>query len=475
MPEICPIFSKTCCSKQNQIECSTCHCWIHHGNRLNCSGLTDCEFSLHLNDSSKFFECDNCISGDTLKTFSHLPQFDLPTFDSNNPVNIFTSAKVNHKEFISNCSRIEDFLNISDHVVDDVLSVVNSKYYGVDEFNSLKFDVPSSFKLCHVNIASLDCHIDDLRLVLSRLKYKFDIIGISEHKINSYASNNIDLDGYNPFIFEPTETTHGGTGFYIRDNINFIERSDIELTSPGNFESKFIEIKFENKNLVIGCIYRHPNSQISVPNFCEEHLDPILIKIANDNKQCILMGDFNVNLLKSDSDTAISLFYNTLTSHHYSPFVLQPTRLRSKTLIDNIVFNSLEYDSKSGNLLIEISDHLIQFLVLEGFVKASKPPKIDLFKRDFKNFNEREFNEEVINKVDWNNVCKLNQKNPDISCKNFYDTLNFHLDEYAPYRKVTKKELELMQNPGLHLIFYINVNIEMIFSSLLLRKQIKQK
>ena len=121
--------------------------------------------------------------------------------------------------------------------------------------------------------------------------------------------------------------------------------------------------------------------------------------------------------------------------------------MRSKTLIDNIVFNSLEYDSKSGNLLIEISDHLIQFLVLEGFVKASKPPKIDLFKRDFKNFNEREFNEEVINKVDWNNVCKLNQKNPDISCKNFYDTLNFHLDEYAPYRKVTKKELELMQKP----------------------------
>ena len=156
--------------------------------------------------------------------------------------------------------------------------------------------------------------------------------------------------GYNPFIFEPTETTHGGTGFYIRDNINFIERSDIELTSPGNFESKFIEIKFENKNLVIGCIYRHPNSQISVPNFCEEHLDPILIKIANDNKQCILMGDFNVNLLKSDSDTAISLFYNTLTSHHYSPFVLQPTRLRSKTLIDNIVFNSQEWKSFNWNI-----------------------------------------------------------------------------------------------------------------------------
>ena len=54
----------------------------------------------------------------------------------------------------------------------------------------------------------------------------------------------------------------------------------------------------------------------------------------------------------------------------------------------------------------------MQFLVLEGFVKEKKLPKIDLFKRDFKIFNEREFNDEVMNKVDWNNVCKLNQKNP---------------------------------------------------------------
>ena len=92
----------------------------------------------------------------------------------------------------------------------------------------------------------------------------------------------------------------------------------------------------------MGCIYRHPTSKITVCKFSEGYLGPILSDIAKENKQCILMGDFNVNLLKSDSDEAVSLFYNTLTSHHYSPFVLQPTRLRSKTLIDNIVFNSLE-------------------------------------------------------------------------------------------------------------------------------------
>ena len=68
---------------------------------------------------------------------------------------------------------------------DDVLSTstIKSKYYNIKEFNSLKPDYHSSFRMFHVNMASLNKHIDDLRLIISLLEYKFDIIGISEHKI----------------------------------------------------------------------------------------------------------------------------------------------------------------------------------------------------------------------------------------------------------------------------------------------------
>ena len=59
----------------------------------------------------------------------------------------------------------------------------------------------------------------------------------------------------------------------------------------------------------------------------------------------------------------IQKLLNFYPSTFFTPFILQPTRLHSKTLIDNIFFNSLEYQSVSGNLLIEISDHLIQFLI----------------------------------------------------------------------------------------------------------------
>ena len=79
---------------------------------------------------------------------------------------------------------------------------------------------------------------------MTSLNFNFHIIGISEHKIrkDTLPSNNISIPGYEEFIFETIETTYGGTGFYIKDNIDYITRKGLQINSPGNFESIFIEI-----------------------------------------------------------------------------------------------------------------------------------------------------------------------------------------------------------------------------------------
>ena len=141
--------------------------------------------------------------------------------------------------------------------------------------------------------------------------------------------------------------------------------------------------------------------------------------------------------------------YSTITCLLISllHIILQPTRLQSKTLIDNIFFNSLEYQSNSGNLLIEISDHLIQFLILEGFIKEINFTEINLYKRDLSHFNEKEFDEVVINGMNWEHICDLEKNDPEFSCKNLFDTFNFQLDEFAPYKKVKRNEYKLMLKP----------------------------
>jgi exonuclease III len=421
--------------------------------------LTETEFENHQNDPDIPFECDHCISIKIAKEnnsyFIRLPFpiecedniFGKPEAKRAPDITSMSSSQL--KKFIHECESIDKQLSSDDDNNDEfVTSTVNSKYYNVSNFNKIKVDKKSSFSLIHVNIASLNKHFDDLHELLSRLKIDFDVIGISEHKIgkDSRPSNNISLLGYDEFIFEPTGTTHGGAGFYIKNGLDYIVRHDLKLNTPSFFEAMFVEIILpDRKNLIVGCIYRHPSE--SIREFSAENFEPILNKINKEKKECALMGDFNVDLISSTGNNAASEFFNTMSSYFYTPFILQPTRLRSKTLIDNIFMNSLEYTATSGNILRELSDHLVQFLILEGFSKERSLPDTNIFKRDMTNFCDREFEDAVINGLNWEEICMLRFNDSNVAFSSFYNNVNFHLDEMSPYKKVTLKEYRLMLKP----------------------------
>ena len=146
-------------------------------------------------------------------------------------------------------------------------------------------------------------------------------------------------------------------------------------------------------------------------------------------------------------------FYNNMTSYFFSPYILQPTRPTSKTLIDNIFINSLEYKSISGNLTILLSDHLFQFVILEGFFKEIPINESNRYERNLKNFNEREF-QETLSGVNWDTILSLDNNDPNLSINNFYNHLNLLLDDFAPYEKLSKKEIKLKTKP------WINKNIQ---------------
>ena len=74
---------------------------------------------------------------------------------------------------------------------------------------------------------------------------------------------------------------------------------DFKFNSSGFRESTFIEIILPNKkNVIVGCIYRHANGKMPVNCFINNYIEPLLDKLATENKLCSLMGDFNIDLLK---------------------------------------------------------------------------------------------------------------------------------------------------------------------------------
>ena len=189
---------------------------------------------------------------------------------------------------------------------------------------------------------------------------------------------------------------------------------------------------------------------MKIDEFTEDYLAPLLHKLSLSKKKCFLMGDFNIDLLKCNSKPAIQNYYNTFLSHFYSPFILQPTRVTnsSKTLIDNIFFNSLEYESYSGNVTIEISDHLIQFVFLKDFKTPAPLPKHNFWKRDYTFFNNDEFDYD-LQQIEWHDILNNNNsinKNFDT----FFKTVEAVLNDHAPYKKLTRKEFKLRSKPWIN-------------------------
>ena len=64
---------------------------------------------------------------------------------------------------------------------------------------------------------------------------------------------------------------------------------DLLINEQGRLESSVIE-----SSVICGTIYKHPGMKIS--DFNKEYLTPLLAKILQEEKTCLLVGDFNVNL-----------------------------------------------------------------------------------------------------------------------------------------------------------------------------------
>ena len=81
------------------------------------------------------------------------------------------------------------------------------------------------------------------------------------------------------------------------------------------------------------CVYRAPGNSISDSN---KKWEEILQKISFGNKDIYICGDFNINLLNSDSHSETEQFVNIMYSAGLFPAITKPTHITSisVTLID---------------------------------------------------------------------------------------------------------------------------------------------
>ena len=178
---------------------------------------------------------------------------------------------------------------------------VNCRYYDTAEFSALNTK-DAHFSLFHLNIASLSLHFDELKNLLNLLGHDFDIIGITETKFQSTLPPiNWDLSGYT-FVHTPTESENGGALLYAPNDPHFIgcPKLDALIYKSKELESKFIEIIWPNR---------------------KNYILPLLDEISSGNKEIFFLGDFNMDLLKSDSVKAICDHLDIFSSFNMLPHI----------------------------------------------------------------------------------------------------------------------------------------------------------
>ena len=139
-----------------------------------------------------------------------------------------------------------------------------------------------SFSVLHMNIRSMQKNLGSLENYLETLDHKFTAIGISESWLKEYNVDRPVLDGYKAVHKYRPLRSGGGVSIFIQDSLEYFTREDL-CHQNNSIESVFIEIdkhqSGKDRNVIIGVVYRPPNSDINMFN---GHMSELLTKIKSE-------------------------------------------------------------------------------------------------------------------------------------------------------------------------------------------------
>ena len=321
-------------------------------------------------------------------------------------------------------------------------------YSTIDELNSklntINIGNNCYLSIFHMNIRSLVKHFDNLHQIINSLPDLPDIIAITETKLNKNSHLNfIQISNYT-FINRDSPSCAGGVGLYIKDKFNYVVRDELELS---NCEAESLWINLDmgnNKKITIGVIYKHPKYQISK---FSENINKVLSITAQENQNCYLIGDFNINTLSQSKAT--TNYLKLIKSFNYHNVIKFPTRItkNSATCIDHLYTNNKNTITKKFILIDNTSDHLPIYAVIKvKFISKKYEP---IYYRNFSKLNNPKLIEEFA--TEFQNLYYSFHQNPNNDIHTEFeiltDTINNIVTKNLPLQKLSKKKTKLKQKP----------------------------
>ena len=220
------------------------------------------------------------------------------------------------------------------------------------------------------------------------------MIGITESWLDdSVEDSEVEVCGYT--ILRHDRNRHGGgVCLYIRSDISFSPRTDLQTDNLDN----------------------------------EGHC----------LNECILLGDFNTDILLPTNNVLVNALRNFEHSFGLKQLIVEPTRvcINKASAIDLILVSDPEKVCQSGVICVGISDHLLTYCtrkVTRAYVNKHKTIRI----RSSKKYSQEQFIHNLY-ETDWTDV--LNSVDADLAWVRFKLIFLSVLDKIAPFKTIRIKQ-----------------------------------
>ena len=333
-------------------------------------------------------------------------------------------------------------------VIDDILHFASSSCVYSDLGNLDDKIINKDYKYCalHLNIHSLPAKIDQLKEMIYTLKEQNIIIHfimLCETFLNDNNAHLYNISGYN-MVFKNRQlgTKGGGVALYVLNNFSYKERHDVSVNIQQEFESLFIEITNTKPHLIIGEIYRVPNSP---DKDSVERFQSIVNKLEKTKCNILIGTDQNFDLLKYNTHRNTEDLLNGLTQAGVMPTVTKPTRVThsTATVIDNIYAGRFDINNLQSIIIqTDISDHY-PVCLFSGKRESSFNPTHTVTTRNL-NHNAIHTIVQRLISIDWGFI--LNDT-VDTAFSRFHDELKNCIEQVAPSKTLTISDKSLRREP----------------------------
>ena len=294
-----------------------------------------------------------------------------------------------------------------------------------------------------MNCQSINAKFDELKIKLHQWKSincEFNAICLQETWLLENADTSLlQLDNYTLISRGKTCSLHGGLLIYLRNDYKYA--NILTNTKSDIWEGQFINVSNEltKEKIIIGNIYRPPVDLNENYQLFTDEFTFILNQLQKGKREVIILGDFNIDLLKTTTKPKIKEYLDSVMAHSFFPKITFPTRFSEQngTLIDNALYKLSKhfFNATAGILIAKLSDHLPYFVCIENKLKIQTVPKY-IYIKDNNEATVQNF-KTALNKA--NIFDKLNTHHTANPCDNYnilHNTISEIQDICMPLKKV---------------------------------------